>query len=49
MKSITTILLSTKNMQTKYILCKLFNKRQLLKDNIGIYYNIDRYLDKCIY
>lgn len=49
MKSIITILLTTKNMHTKYILYKLFEKMRLLEDNIGLFYDIDRYSHKCIY
>lgn len=49
MKSIISILLSIKNINTKRILYQILKQRKMLSDNIGIYYNLDNYRIVCIF
>lgn len=49
MKSVVNILLSVKNVHTKWILCKYFKNRHLLADNVGFYYNLNEYKRVYIY
>lgn len=43
MKSIISILLSVKNMNTKRILYEKFKKINILADNFGFFYYLDNY------
>lgn len=49
MKSIMSLLLSVKNLNTKRILYRMFKQREMLSDNVGIYYNLDNYRIVCIF